>query len=88
MLQRALDFNGFFGTVYANGTHGTNPPASRALLSLQWLAVHVLHTRQQNVLLCCTKHRFFFEGGHPVVYRQLFIVLIPSIHNICEDQMY
>ena len=57
MLHRALDFKGFFGKIYANGTHGTNPPAPRALLSLQWLAVHVLHTRQQNVFLWCAMHR-------------------------------
>jgi len=29
-----------------------------------------------------------FYGGHPVVYRQLFIVLVPSIHNICKYQVY
>jgi hypothetical protein len=57
MLHRAFDFKGFFGTIYANGTHGTNPPATRALLSLQWLAVHILHTRQQNVFLWCAMHR-------------------------------
>jgi len=28
-----------------------------------------------------------FEGSHPVVYRQLFTVLVPSIHNIRKDQM-
>ena len=30
----------------------------------------------------------FFEGGHPVVHRQMFIDLVPSIHNIGKDQMY
>jgi hypothetical protein len=48
MLHRVLDFSGFFGTIYANGTHGTS---IRALLSLQWLEVGVLHTRQQNAFL-------------------------------------
>jgi len=28
------------------------------------------------------------KGEHPVVYRLLFIVLVPSIYNICKDQMY
>jgi hypothetical protein len=50
MLHRASDFNGFFGIIYTDGTaHVTGPLASRGLSSLQWLAVHVLHTRQQNV---------------------------------------
>jgi len=31
---------------------------------------------------------FFFEGSHPIVYCQLFIILVPSIHNVCKDQMY
>jgi len=30
----------------------------------------------------------FIEESHPVVYRQLFITLVPSIHNVCKDQMY
>jgi len=34
------------------------------------------------------KMLYFFEGGHPVVYRHLFITLVPSIHNVCKDQMY
>ena len=25
---------------------------------------------------------FFVEGSHPVVYGQLFTVLVPSLHNI------
>jgi len=32
--------------------------------------------------------KFIFEGGHPVVFRQLFIILVPSIHNKYKDQMY
>jgi len=36
-----------------------------------------------SVLNCCK-----FEGGHPVVYRQLFIVLVPSIHKKYKDQMH
>ena len=28
------------------------------------------------------------KGGHPLVYRQLFNVLVPSIHIIRKDQMY
>ena len=32
--------------------------------------------------------RIKLEGSHPVVYRQTFITLVPSIHNICKDQMY
>jgi len=30
----------------------------------------------------------FILGRHPVVYRQLFIVLVPTINNICTDQLY
>ena len=36
----------------------------------------------EKILFC------FSEGVHPVVYRQLFIVLVPSIHNKYKDQMY
>jgi len=32
--------------------------------------------------------RIKFEGSHTAVYRQLFIVLVPSIHNICKDEKY
>jgi hypothetical protein len=30
----------------------------------------------------------FFERGHPIVHLQMFIDLVPSIRNICKDQMY
>ena len=30
----------------------------------------------------------FFEGDHPVVYHQIHIILVPSIHNTCKDQMF
>jgi len=28
-----------------------------------------------------------FERGHPVVYRQICSILVPSKHNKCKDQM-
>jgi len=28
-----------------------------------------------------------FEGGHPLVYYQTYIILVPSIHNTCKVQM-
>ena len=31
---------------------------------------------------------FFFERSHPVVYHQIHIILVPSIHDTCKDQMF
>ena len=28
-----------------------------------------------------------FERGHPVVYRQIYNILVPSKHNTCKDHM-
>ena len=30
----------------------------------------------------------FFERGHPVVYRQIYTILVPSKHNTCKDQIF
>ena len=30
----------------------------------------------------------FFEGGHPIVHHQIYIVLVASIHNACKDQVF
>ena len=31
---------------------------------------------------------FFFEGGRPVVYHQIYIILVLLIHNIYKYQMF
>jgi len=51
------------------------------------LHYYFIHLSSFNIPLLWTKNSFF-QGSHPVVYPQLFIILVPSIHNICKDQMY
>jgi len=29
-----------------------------------------------------------FERSHPVIYHQICVILVPSIHNTCKDQMF
>ena len=43
---------------------------------------YIYQFAKQTQFVFCTNENVKFEGSHPVVYGQLFTILVPSLHNI------
>ena len=54
-----------------------------ASITFQYLKLQVLVLVDGTCLTGCK-----FERCHLVVYRQIYNILVPSIHNTCKDRMF